>query len=224
MDHDDLINNASYIGTDESGKGDYFGPLVVASVLTTDETCERFQALDVRDSKRVTDKKARRIAGVIQYEIPCAVVAIGPQKYNELYARIKNLNRLLAWGHARAIENILDRCTAGLAVTDQFGDPRYVESALMKKGQKVELIQETKAERHIGVAAASILARARFLDYLDRFASEYDMTFPKGAGNNVDIAAADFCRKYGYENLDKVAKLHFKNSKKVSELLQHHPQ
>jgi len=213
------LNASSYIGTDESGKGDYFGPLVVAAVLATDENRERLLSLDVKDSKRVADKKARRIAEAITAEIPCSIVAIGPEKYNELYSKIRNLNRLLAWAHARAIENLLDNCETLLAVTDQFGDPKYVESALMKKGRSVKLVQETKAEKHIGVAAASIVARAKFLEYLDRFASEYQMTFPKGAGSNVDIAAADFCRKYCYDDLNKVAKLHFKNSQKVKALL-----
>ncbi len=212
--------SSSYIGTDESGKGDYFGPLVVAAVLVTDETKDGLLGLDVKDSKRTTDKKVCRIAARIEAEYPYSVVAVGAEKYNDLYSKIRNLNRLLAWAHARAIENLLDKCDVKLAVTDQFGDPRYVESALMKKGREIRLVQEVRAEKYIGVAAASIVARARFLGYLDRYGSEYDLKFPKGAGTNVDEAAAEFCRRYNRGDLGKVAKLHFKNTSKVERLLQ----
>ncbi len=212
--------SSSYIGTDESGKGDYFGPLVVAAVLVTSETRDRLLDLDVKDSKRTTDKKAVRIAACIEAEFPCSVIPIGAEKYNELYSKIRNLNKLLAWAHARAIENLLDERDVGLAVTDQFGDPKFVENALMKKGREIKLVQEVRAEKYIGVAAASIVARARFLGYLDRYGSQYDLKFPKGAGANVDQAAAEFCRRYSRDDLGKVAKLHFKNTSKVERLLQ----
>jgi ribonuclease HIII len=209
----------SYIGTDESGKGDYFGPLVIAAVCVTPETKDRLLALDVKDSKTTSDNKVRRIADSILAELPHSVVVIGSEKYNELYAKIRNLNRLLAWGHARTIENILEDCPVDSAITDQFGDPGYVKNVLMKKGRGIELIQETKGERHIGVAAASIIARARFLDYLERYSRDSGVTLPKGAGLNVDQAAAEYCRRHGAEALVKVAKLHFKNTRKVDVLL-----
>jgi ribonuclease HIII len=192
-------------------------------VCVTEQNRDKLVSLDVKDSKTVTDRKARRIAQILLADFPCSVVVIGSKTYNELYSKIRNLNRLLAWGHARSIENILDKHDVGLAVADQFGDPKFIESALLKKGREIRLLQQTKAERHIGVAAASILARSSFLDYLDRYSSLYSMTFPKGAGPAVDKAAAEYCRKYGYENLNKVAKLHFKNSKKVSEILSRNP-
>ncbi len=217
--HEVNLTQSSYIGTDESGKGDYFGPLVVGAVCVDGDVREKLLSLDVRDSKTTTDKKARRLAEHIQAEIACSIVVIGSERYNELYSKIKNLNRLLAWGHARAIENLLDKCGVGLAVADQFGDPRFLESVLMKKGRSIKLIQQTKAERHIGVAAASIIARAKFLEYLDKYSSLHDMAFPKGAGPAVDKAAAEFSRRHGYDALVKVAKLHFKNSQKVKALL-----
>ena len=215
--------NSSYIGTDESGKGDYFGPLVIGAVWVNEQTRERLVALEVRDSKKITDKKARRIANSLVAEVPCCVVAIGSEKYNELYAKIGNLNSLLAWGHARAIENLLLKCDVDVAVADQFGNPKYIENALMQRGRRIKLIQQTKAERHIGVAAASIIARAKFLDYLDRYSSLHDMVFPKGAGPNVDQAGAEYSRKFGYDSLKKVAKVHFKNSRKVSDILSRNP-
>jgi len=209
----------NYIGTDESGKGDYFGPLVIAAVCVTPETRDRLLALDVKDSKTTSDNKVRRIAEAIISELPHAIVAIGSEKYNDLYEKIKNLNRLLAWGHARAIENVLAKCAVETAITDQFGDPGYVRNALMKKGQGIELIQETKGERHLGVAAASMVARAKFLEYLDRYSMVAGVNLPKGAGQNVDAAAAEYCRKHSPETLRKVAKVHFKNTGKVYALL-----
>lgn len=209
----------SYIGTDESGKGDYFGPLVVAAVFVTDKTKDGLLGLDVKDSKRTADKKACRIAASIEAQYPCSVVAIGSERYNDLYSKMRNLNKLLAWAHARAIENLLEKCDATLAVTDQFGDPRLVENALMSKGREIKLVQEVRAEKYIGVAAASIVARARFLGNLDRLSSEFDLKLPKGAGPHVDMAAAEFCRRYDRDDLGKVAKLHFKNTSKVERLL-----
>jgi len=213
------VSLTTYIGTDESGKGDFFGPLVIAAVLVNDSNRDELLSLDVKDSKKVTDKKARRIANSFSDKVPVSVVVIGPQKYNELYGKIRNLNRLLAWGHARVVENILEKNDAAHAVTDQFGDPKYVGNALMKLGREIDLVQETKAEKYIGVAAASIVARARFLEYLDRMASQHQITFPKGAGPQVDQAAAEFCRKHGEDKLDLVAKMHFKNSRKVRDIL-----
>jgi ribonuclease HIII len=218
---DSEIEIAPYIGTDESGKGDFFGPLVVAAVAVTPQDRDRLLALDVKDSKKMTDKKARRIAEDLRGLLPCEVVAIGPEKYNDLYVKIRNLNRLLAWAHARAIENVLGRTDVTVAVTDQFGDPGYVERALMEKGKTISLIQQTKGERFLGVAAASIVARAKFLESLEKLESLHGVPFPKGAGPTVDSAAAEFCRRAGVEQLRLVAKLHFKNSKKVSDILQH---
>ena len=149
-----------HIGTDESGKGDYFGPLVAAGVFVPEGQGEVLKELGVRDSKRISDNRIRDLAEQIKSGYPHSVVSIGPERYNALYTKIKNLNKLLAWAHARVIENILEEVNCGRVVADQFGDEGYIRNALMKRGKDIELIQRTKAEDDPAVAAASILARA----------------------------------------------------------------
>jgi len=146
---------------------------------------------------------------------PHSVIAIGPQKYNELYAKIKNLNRLLAWGHAKALENLLERVSCERAISDQFGDERLILNALQQKGRKIVLEQRTKAESDLAVAAASILARAEFLIRLKRLSDEVGTTLPKGASPAVELAGKMVVKKHGQERLRGVAKLHFKTTKAV---------
>jgi translation initiation factor 2B subunit (eIF-2B alpha/beta/delta family) len=124
------------IGTDESGKGDYFGPLVVAAVWADQEIEEKLLGWSVRDSKKITDKRATDLAAHIIVEIPHALVAIGPEKYNELYGKIRNLNRLLAWAHARAIENLLEQVSCDTVIADKFGDEKYIKNALLNRGRQ----------------------------------------------------------------------------------------
>jgi len=206
---------AGRIGTDESGKGDYFGPLVAAGFFLADGQEEVVRALGVRDSKTLSDRRCRAIAETLRAAYPHSVVSIGPEKYNELYAKMRNLNRLLAWGHARVIENILERVPCGRAVTDQFGDAKYVLNALLKKGRAIELIQRPRGEEDAAVAAASILARAEFLARLEALGREWGMDLPKGAGPPVEQAAAAFVRRHGREALARVAKTHFKTTERV---------
>lgn len=205
----------SRIGIDESGKGDYFGPLVVAAVFVTAETEDELRLMQVRDSKRISDGRILEMAPDIRMLYPHSVVAIGPQRYNELYAKIRNLNRLLAWGHARALENLLEHVNCDAAISDQFGDERYVLQALMDKGKRIRLIQRTKAEEDLAVAAASILARAEFLIRLKRLSEEVGTTLPKGASNMVELAGRMVVKKHGVERLKSVAKMHFKTTESV---------
>ena len=139
---DSHATSTGRIGTDESGKGDFFGPLVIAAVWADVRTGALLESWGVADSKRLSDGRARSLARKIaDAKIPHAVVAIGPAKYNELYGRMKNLNRLLAWGHARAIENLLEQTSAEAVITDQFGDASLVERALFERGRSVRLFQ-----------------------------------------------------------------------------------
>lgn len=207
------------IGTDESGKGDYFGPLVVAGVCVGAAADEKtLAAWGVRDSKAVADGRAAELAGRIQRDFPAAVVVIGPARYNELYDRIGNLNRLLAWGHARVLEDLL-AANPGVAyaVADKFGDDRYVEAALMERGRRIELVQKVRAEADLAVAAASIVARAVFLERLARLGERVGMRLPKGAGAPVDAAARALVRARGPEILRDVAKIHFKNTARLGD-------
>jgi len=209
------------IGTDESGKGDFFGPLVCAGVYVTTASAAVLQGLGVRDSKRVSDRRCRELADTIKTTCPqqYSVVEINPARYNDLYEQFrregKNLNTLLAWAHARVLENLLSQVDCHRAITDQFADPRYVESKLQARGKKIELIQMPRAEVHVGVAAASILARARFLERLDALSMQFGMTLPKGASNLVIQAGRALVKEYGEGALRQVAKLHFKTTAQV---------
>jgi ribonuclease HIII len=204
----------SRIGIDESGKGDYFGPLVVAAVHVTPDIEPDLKLMEVRDSKKISDGRVLEIARDLRQVCKHSIVAIGPQRYNELYAKIGNLNRLLAWGHARALENLLAQTDCDLAISDQFGDERYVLNALLEKGKRIQLVQRTKAEEDLAVAAASILARAEFLLRLKRLSEEVGTALPKGA-SNVELAARMVVKKHGKDRLGTVAKLHFKTTQAV---------
>jgi len=220
MQQSDLFPAAKgHIGTDESGKGDYFGPLVIAGVFLPDGQESVFRELGVKDSKKSSDNRVREMAEVLKQGYKHSVVSIGPERYNELYARLRNLNRILAWGHSRVIENILEQVPCRLAITDQFGDKAYVLNALMKKGKNIELIQKPKAEEDMAVAAGSILARAEFLKRLDFLSGEFGVEIPKGASALVEEAGLKLVKMHGTQVLDKVAKKHFKITSRILALL-----
>ncbi|HKA55804.1 MAG TPA: ribonuclease HIII [Candidatus Binatia bacterium] len=203
------------IGIDESGKGDYFGPLVIAGVYVAREQEEPLRAAGVQDSKALSDKRAVALAEQIRVLCPFTVVAIGPERYNSLHASFKNLNRLLAWGHARAIENLLEQVPCNRVVADQFGDERFLKNALMAKGRTVVLIQKPRAEEEVAVAAASIIARAEFLRRLQDLSTRYGVALPKGASDVVITAGKEFVRRHSAEALGQVAKLHFRTTASV---------
>lgn len=202
-----------HIGVDESGKGDYFGPLVIAACYVGPEHLAELEG--VKDSKKITDNVIFKLAENIKKTCPHAIVAIGPSKYNELYERNKNLNKLLSWGHAQAIENVLAKQPSELAISDQFGDPSYIKWLLAKKGQDVRLESKVRAEADIAVAAASILARAEFLNRMKRLSQEFGIDLPKGASNIVIEVGKKFVAKHGRAALGNVAKLHFKTTQSV---------
>lgn len=210
-----------HAGIDESGKGDFFGPLVIAcAYVENEQVAEELSALGVRDSKQIkSDKKitgiAREIAGILNGRF--ALVVIGPEAYNRAYAKIGSLNRLLAWGHARALENLLEKapqCPA--AIADKFGDEHLIRNALLENGRKIRLDQRTKAESDIAVAAASILARAEFVRRLDALAAVAGVdVLPKGAGSPVDSTAAQIAGSGGADLLEKISKKHFTTFEKA---------
>ena len=209
-----------WIGLDESGKGDYFGPLVVAGVYVTPEVAQRLSAMGVRDSKRISDSRILKLSLAIRPLVRHSIVAIGPQRYNELYEKLRNLNRLLAWGHARALENLLNEVDCKRALADQFGDERWIQKALMGKGKKITLEQRPHAEEDIAVAVASILARAEFLNRLKRLSEECGVNLPKGASHGIQQAARTLVRQQSthdesVEILKKAVKLHFRITKGV---------
>ena len=204
-----------WIGIDESGKGDYFGPLVIAAVHVTPRIAEDLLALNVRDSKKIADSVIRTLAVDIKTLCRHTIVAIGPERYNQLYTEIRNLNKLLAWGHAKALETLLEQVPCQRAISDQFGDERLILNALQAKGKQIILEQRHRGEEDIAVAAASIVARDEFVRRLGRLATEMGVPLPKGASEAVKTAARSVVRKYGQEGLAKVAKLHFKTTQQI---------
>lgn len=213
----------TYIGTDESGKGDYFGPLVIAGVMVTEETSALLREVGVMDSKLLKDGRIETVyQQIIQIvgEKSLSVVEMGPAKYNELYERFKsggkNLNHLLAWGHATVIENLVVRFPeCQQAIADQFGNERYILSQLKEKGKGITLHQTHRAEANIGVAAASIVARYRFVKRLKYLSGQFGVTLPLGAGPQVKTAARQLVNVHGQASLKEVAKLHFKTTQEL---------
>ena len=209
------------IGVDESGKGDFFGPLCIAGVYVNESVIKAWADAGVRDSKNISsDKKISDLAEKIRSTPGCVVnvVAIGNEAYNRLYAKMKSVNTLLAWGHARVIENLM-----GLryqmnpppvkAISDQFAASKSViEKALMAQGKELQLVQRHKAEEDIAVAAASILARDGFVKGIAKLEKDFALKLPKGASAAVDAAAKQFVQERGAENLAKISKLHFRTA------------
>lgn len=219
----DVLKGLAYIGTDESGKGDYFGPLVVAGVYVTPETSDALLKLGVMDSKKLTDKMMQSMAPQIEAIVGKAAISViemGPEAYNRLYDQFKssgkNLNHLLAWGHAKALETLLEaNPTCTHAIADQFGSEHYIQSQLKTRGRSITLFQTPKAEANIGVAAASILARCRFVNKLDRLGQQVGLKLPPGASQAVVQAAKQLAKTQGNKALGQVAKLHFKTTQTV---------
>jgi ribonuclease HIII len=208
-----------HFGIDESGKGDFFGPLVIAGVFVDRSIARRLLDAGVMDSKRVSsDQRIMQLAELIRSTpvISTNTVLIGPEKYNELYARFDNLNDLLGWGHARVIENLLaERPDCPRALSDKFANERVVQRALLSGGQKINVEQRTKAESDIAVAAASILAREKFVRWLDRKGKDLGITLPKGVSAGVKAAAREIVARHGDEALRQVAKMHFRTAGEV---------
>ncbi len=222
LGYEDVLNpeaNAPHMGVDESGKGDFFGPLVIAAAYVDEAIAKDLKALNVRDSKTITsDKAAQDLAKKIRGRLGerFAVVSIGPAAYNRLYTTMGSVNRILAWGHARAIENLLEKVPdCPRALSDQFGPEQQIQRALQQKGRKIKLEQRHKAESDIAVAAASILARAGFLAAMDKLGEKIGVKLPKGASEAVKAAAAAIAQKHGGAAFLEVAKCHFKTTDDV---------
>ncbi len=209
------------LGVDESGKGDFFGPLCVAGVYVNESVIKAWEDAGIRDSKNISsDKKIAELAKLIQETPGCvtSVVPIGNEAYNRLYTKMRSVNTLLAWGHARVIENLMSQRhqmnpPPVRAISDQFArEKSTVAKALMALGREIELVQRHKAEADVAVAAASILARHEFVTRLARLGQEFGVTLPKGASAAVDAAAKGFFERHGAAVLGRVAKMHFRTS------------
>jgi ribonuclease HIII len=221
LGYEEILNPEMFephFGIDESGKGDFFGPLVIAGAYIDRDLARHFQEIGVADSKRISsDRRIRDLAAAIRKSGAAqSVVVIGPDRYNALFVKIGNLNKLLAWGHARVIENLCAlRPECPRALSDKFADVRVLQRALMEKGRSITLDQRTKAESDFAVAAASILAREKFIDWLDTAGRRLGVPLPRGVSASVKEAAKKIVASGGREALDAVAKMHFKTAAEV---------
>ncbi len=209
------------IGVDESGKGDFFGPLCIAGVYVNESVIGAWKEAGIRDSKNISsDKKISDLAEIIRTTPGCVVdsVVVGNEAYNRLYSKMRSVNTLLAWGHARVIENLMGKRyqmnpPPVKAISDQFAASKSViEKALMTQGKEIQLVQRHKAEEDISVAAASILARDAFVKGLAKLEKDFAMKLPKGASAAVDAAAKQFVEERGAGELGKISKLHFRTA------------
>lgn len=205
---------APHFGIDESGKGDFFGPLVIAGAYVDEKLAETLLEIGVKDSKKISsDKKALELAEQIRKVLGFRqeVLLIGPRRYNELYLQFGNLNRLLAWGHAKVIELMHQRVpSCPRALSDQFAHPSLIQRELKAKKIEIVLEQRTKAESDVAVAAASILARAGFLRKLNDLGAPHGLKLLKGCGSLVVQQGRELYQKAGADGLREVAKAHFK--------------
>src|SRR5260370_17479367 len=145
-----------------------------------------------------------------------SVVTIGPKHYNEVYEKIQNLNSLLAWGHAQALENVLEKVSCNLAIADQFGNEAVLQNALLKRGRQIKLEQRPRAEADTAVAAASILARANFVQAMEQLSNQTAKTLPKDAYDpSIITVGREIVAKGGRDELAEVAKLHFKTTEHI---------
>jgi ribonuclease HIII len=208
-----------HFGVDESGKGDFFGPLVIAGAYVDRVIARKLLDNGVMDSKRIgSDQRIKALAESIRQTTGLVhnVVLIGPERYNELYVRFGNLNDLLGWGHARVIENLLkERPDCSRSLSDKFANERVILRALIDAGRRIQVEQRTKAEADVAVAAASILAREKFVLWLENKGRQLGTVLPKGASGAVKAAAQELVRVHGAEILPKVAKMHFRTSGEV---------
>jgi ribonuclease HIII len=212
---------APRLGVDESGKGDFFGPLCVAGVYVNGAVVNAWKDSGIRDSKNISsDRKIKELAELIRKTPGCVttVVPIGNEAYNRLYRKMRSVNTLLAWGHARVIENLMGQRHRMIpppvrAISDQFASNKEtVAKALMPLGREIELVQKHRAEEDLAVAAASILARHEFVTRLAGLGREFEMELPRGASAAVDAAAKEFIARHGADGLPKAAKMHFRTA------------
>lgn len=204
------------VGTDEAGKGDYFGPLVVAGVRVLGEEAScGLRSLGVRDSKLLTDDVAVKISdGIVGLvgEGNVCVVVVGPPEYESRRWAAGDVNKLLAEVNVHILNELADEVE--LFVVDQFAKAaRSRMEPHLPSGVRLEVRPRAESDE-VAVAAASILARARYLEELRKLSKEAGFVLPKGATHVVPVAKRVY-RERGMEGLKKLAKVHFQTTKRV---------
>ncbi len=210
-----LLDITPRIGMDEAGKGDFFGPLCVAAVYADSPGIAELQKMGVKDSKNLSPATIAKLAKKIRASYAYTSIRLFPHKYNELYAKFKNLNRLLAWMHVAALGDLVQKTGCKRAILDQFANPVVVETSLKQKKLEVHLEQKVRGEEDLVVAAASIIARAGFVEGIQTLSEEMGMELPKGASKQVIVAARKLIVLKGPEIMGRVAKTHFKTMKEL---------
>jgi ribonuclease HIII len=206
------------IGTDEAGKGDYFGSLAVGGVAVERDQAWLLEDIGVRDCKKMSDEAVLRVDVEIRESLPHALVVLEPEEYNRTHQRVGNVNRILADAHAKVIATLRRECPGiDRVLVDRFGSESLVSGALEKRRVKAKLFQKFRAEDSPVVAAASIVARAAFLRSLDDLYLFAGEDLPKGAADSKVLAVGRrILEREGRKGLGRVAKLHFKTTLKLS--------
>jgi len=205
------------IGVDESGKGDLFGPLVVAGVVVRQEDEIVLARRGVQDSKALSNTQIMDLAQFIRMNCPVEVLVLLPPEYNVAYEQHgHNLNRLLAWGHAQVITKLSRRLTVNKAVSDQFGDESLLTAALAAEACQIPVEQRPHAESDLAVAAASVVARAEFITAIKDFTEKAGIEIPRGASaSRVKQIGKQIYRRWGLQGLQRIAKMHFKTVQEI---------
>ena len=211
------------IGSDEVGTGDYFGPIIVTATLVRKENFKLLEDLKITDSKKMTDDKIRRCAPIIMKKIPNVSFTLSNQKYNELTKKGFNMNKIKAILHNRVLFELSQKnIPYHKIIVDQFTSPKSYFTYLKQENitDKVTKITFlTKGEtKHLSVAAASVISRYLFLKEMDKLSEKYNVTILKGASDKVDEVGAKIVSKYGIDELNKIAKLNFKNTSKIKNI------
>lgn len=204
-----------HIGSDEAGKGDFFGPLCIAAAFATTDDLNWLSQSGICDSKKLTDKAILKLYPQITQKLKYEQITLMPFKYNELYAKVGNLNHLLAWAHVRLIQNLEPKVQAEYALVDQFANKLVIEQKL-PKNFSLQVRQQHRAEEDLVVAAASVIARAQFLKAMDELSDKVGFDLPKGAGSPVIVAGKKLVKEQGAEILKLVSKTHFSTYNKVT--------
>lgn len=207
------------IGSDEAGKGDYFGPLVVAAVYVSNNDIARLRKIGVADSKLLSDETIARLAAAIEVSTPHAIVSLMPPEYNKRYEHTGNVNKILGELHGEVILNLIDQVACRRVLTDKFGDIEYVRRGLGARSKEISLELRPKAEAHVAVAAASVLARNTFVRGIAQLSDECGIDLPKGAGDPVETILPKVASVLGRDKLNSVAKIHFKTTSKILDQL-----
>jgi len=213
----ELPFDAPMIGSDEAGKGDYFGPLVVASVYAEPSQKQQLLAMGIADSKTLSDQRMFPMAELVERGFDCEVRVLMPTDYNARWNEARNVNHVLAELHADAIAALLRRHPEANVLVDRFGDESLIATRLQKKlgHPPKKLVQVPRAEANPVVGAASVVARVRFVEGFLECEAESGTDLHKGGGEPVDVAARRAFAIGGRELMARIAKLHFKNSERI---------